>query len=108
MTTQQAAMYLYAVSQNIVGLEAAVLGSNSNNHASGSNNNAAFAAAAAVAEGRGGGGGMMGGFWGPSPFDFFYYRPYYSRYYYSPAYGNVDRGSQGRDPEEMGFLESVL
>ena len=57
---------------------------------------------------RGGGMPMMGGFWGPSPFDFFYYRPYYSRYYYSPAYGNVDRGSQGRDPEEMGFLESVL
>jgi len=55
------------------------------------------------------GGGMpmgMGGFWGPSPFDFFYYRPYYSRYYYSPAYGNTDQ--RGRDPDEMGFLESVF
>ena len=52
------------------------------------------------------GGGMpigFGGFWGPSPFDFFYYRPYYSRYYYSPA----DTRSR-RDPEEMGFLESVF
>jgi len=47
---------------------------------------------------------MMGGFWGPSPFDFFYYRPYYSRYYYSPAYG----ASNNRDPDEMGFLESVF
>ena len=50
------------------------------------------------------GGGMpmgMGGFWGPSPFDFFYYRPYYSRYYYSPAYGNTDQ--RGRDPDEMGL-----
>lgn len=45
-----------------------------------------------------------GGFWGPSPFDFFYYRPYYSRYYYSPAYD--DDGY--RDPAEMGFLESVF
>ena len=55
-------------------------------------------------ERRGGGMPMFGGgFWGPSPFDFFYYRPYYSRYYYSPAY------SDGyRDPGEMGFLESVF
>ena len=56
----------------------------------------------------GGGGGMpmgFGGFWGPSPFDFFYYRPYYSRYYYSPAY---DTGGRRRDPDEMGFLESVF
>jgi len=46
----------------------------------------------------GGGGGMFGyGFWGPSPFDFFYYRPY--GYYYNTPY---------RDPEEMGFLESVF
>jgi hypothetical protein len=44
-----------------------------------------------------------GGFWGPSPFDFFYYRPYYSRYYYSPAYDD-----RYRDPGEMGFLESVF
>jgi hypothetical protein len=51
------------------------------------------------------GGGMpmgFGGFWGPSPFDFFYYRPYYSRYYSSPT------DSRSRDPEEMGFLESVF
>ena len=55
---------------------------------------------------RRGGGMPMGGFgfWGPSPFDFFYYRPYYSRYYYSPAYND----SRSRDPEEMGFLESVF
>lgn len=59
---------------------------------------------------RRGGGGMpmgFGGFWGPSPFDFFYYRPYYSRYYYSPAYDDRGRG-RSRDPEEMGFLESVF
>ena len=59
--------------------------------------------------GYGGGGGMPmgfgGGFWGPSPFDFFYYRPYYSRYYYSPVY---DTGGRRRDPDEMGFLESVF
>mmetsp|Transcript_1537 Transcript_1537/g.2962 ORF Transcript_1537/g.2962 Transcript_1537/m.2962 type:complete len:628 (+) Transcript_1537:104-1987(+) len=54
--------------------------------------------------GMGGMGGMFGGFWGPSPFDFFYYRPYYSRYYTSP--GNA--GGKQRDPEEMGFLESVF
>lgn len=46
----------------------------------------------------------MGGFWGPSPFDFFYYRPYYSRYYYSP--GDPQAGQ--RDPDDMGFLESVF
>lgn len=50
---------------------------------------------------------MFGGFWGPSPFDFFYYRPYYSRYYYSPAAGGGDSRSS-RDPDEMGFLESVF
>ena len=61
-------------------------------------------------ERRGGGMPMMGGFWGPSPFDFFYYRPYYSRYYYSPAYANGRGGSrrESRDPDEMGFLESVF
>ena len=50
-----------------------------------------------------------GGFWGPSPFDFFYYRPYYSRYYYSPAnsYDN-NNSNDNRDPGEMGFLESVF
>lgn len=53
---------------------------------------------------RGGGmGGMFGGFWGPSPFDFFYYRPYYSRYSTYPG-----QGGRQRDPEEMGFLESVF
>eukprot|EP00978_Attheya_sp_CCMP212_P018246 scaffold49615_cov45-Attheya_sp.AAC.1 len=54
---------------------------------------------------RGGGGmsfgGGFGGFWGPSPFDFFYYRPYYSGYYATP-------GQAYRDPDEMGFLESVF
>jgi len=49
-------------------------------------------------DGRRSMGGGFGGFWGPSPFDFFYYRPYYSRY---SAY-------RQRDPEEMGFLESVF
>ncbi|KAL3773919.1 hypothetical protein ACHAWO_004527 [Cyclotella atomus] len=52
-------------------------------------------------ERRGGGMPMFGGFWGPSPFDFFYYRPYYSRYYYSPD-------DRYKDPGEMGFLESVF
>ncbi|KAL7484550.1 hypothetical protein ACHAW6_010185 [Cyclotella cf. meneghiniana] len=56
---------------------------------------------------RGGGMPMFGGFWGPSPFDFFYYRPYYSRYYYSPAYDDMGY-RKNRDPEEMGFLESVF
>lgn len=52
------------------------------------------------------GGGMpmgFGGFWGPSPFDFFYYRPYYSRYYYTPG-----ESRSRRDQDEMGFLESVF
>jgi len=50
----------------------------------------------------GGGGGGFGGsyFWGPSPFDFFYYRPYYG-YYGAP-------GQAYRDPDEMGFLESTF
>lgn len=59
--------------------------------------------------GFGGGGGMpmgMGGFWGPSPFDFFYYRPYYSRYYV--AGGGRGRQQQQRNPDELGFLESVF
>ena len=59
--------------------------------------------------GFGGGGGMpmgMGGFWGPSPFDFFYYRPYYSRYYV--AGGGRGRQQQQRYPDELGFLESVF
>lgn len=54
---------------------------------------------------RRGGGGMSfgGGFWGPSPFDFFYYRPYgYYGYYGQSMDGKV------RDPEDMGFLESVF
>jgi hypothetical protein len=49
---------------------------------------------------RGGGGMSFNYFWGPSPFDFFYYRPYgYYSYYGQP---------QQRDPEEMGFFESVF
>jgi hypothetical protein len=60
-------------------------------------------------ERRGGGMPMgFGGFWGPSPFDFFYYRPYYSRYYYSPAYDTRGRQQRSQDPDEMGFLESVF
>ena len=43
----------------------------------------------------------FGGIFGPSPFDFFYYRPYYG-YYGRPAY------MRERDPEEMGFLESTF
>lgn len=52
---------------------------------------------------RGGMGGSFGGsyFWGPSPFDFFYYRPYYGGYYAAP-------GREAKDPDEMGFLESVF
>jgi hypothetical protein len=54
------------------------------------------------------GGGMpmgMGGFWGPSPFDFFYYRPYYSRYY---VVGGGRARQQQRNSDELGFLESVF
>mmetsp|Transcript_25894 Transcript_25894/g.61429 ORF Transcript_25894/g.61429 Transcript_25894/m.61429 type:complete len:492 (-) Transcript_25894:1233-2708(-) len=68
----------------------------------------AAAAAAAAAGGGGGGGGMMsfGGpsyFWGPSPFDFFYYRPYGGYGYYGQPVTE-----RPRDPEEMGFLESIF
>ena len=52
--------------------------------------------------GGGFGGGSMGMWWGPSPFDFFYYRPYGGYGYY----GEMER--QGRDPDEMGFLESIF
>ena len=55
---------------------------------------------------RGGGGGMgFGGggwFWGPSPLDFFYYRPYGSYGYY----GSMAR-ERNMEPEELGFFESV-
>jgi hypothetical protein len=52
------------------------------------------------------GGMMRGGFgynpwWGPSPFDVFYYRPYYG-YYAMPG------DTRPRDPQDMGFLESVF
>jgi hypothetical protein len=54
---------------------------------------------------RGGGGGGMsfGGsyFWGPSPFDFFFYRPY-------GYYGYYGQPEATRDPEDMGILESVF
>uniref|UniRef100_A0A7S2JVL0 Iron-sulfur cluster biosynthesis family protein n=1 Tax=Leptocylindrus danicus TaxID=163516 RepID=A0A7S2JVL0_9STRA len=43
----------------------------------------------------------FGGIFGPSPFDFFYYRPYYG-YYGRPVY------LRERNPEEMGFLESTF
>lgn len=49
------------------------------------------------------GGGFGGGFWGPSPFDFFYYRPYGYYGYYGQSMDGVVR-----DPEDMGFLESVF
>lgn len=61
---------------------------------------------------RGGSGsGMMtfgGGpsyFWGPSPFDFFYYRPYGGYGYYGQP---VTPDRPRRDPEEMGLLESIF
>lgn len=48
----------------------------------------------------GGFGGSFNYFWGPSPFDFFYYRPYgYFGYYAADG--------ERRDPEELGFFESV-
>jgi hypothetical protein len=54
---------------------------------------------------RGGGGGGMsfGGsyFWGPSPFDFFFYRPY-------GYYGYYGQPEATSDPEDMGILESVF
>ena len=52
---------------------------------------------------RGGGifGGGFGGYWGPSPFDVFYYRPYGS-------YGYYGTGANYRDPDDMGFLESIF
>ena len=43
-------------------------------------------------------------FWGPSPWDFFYYRPYYGYY----GGGDAPFGRPARDPDEMGFLESVF
>jgi hypothetical protein len=53
---------------------------------------------------RGGGGGGFGGMgmgmWGPSPFDFFFYRSYGSYGYYGDA--------ADKDPSKMGFLESVF
>ena len=56
--------------------------------------------------GGGGGGGFGFGpsyFWGPSPFDFFYYRPYGGYGYYGQPVTE-----RPRDPEEMGFLESIF
>ena len=51
----------------------------------------------------GGGGGGFNMFFGPSPFDFFYYRPYGYYGYYGRYH---DRSTGG--PEEMGFLESCF
>ena len=45
-----------------------------------------------------GGGMYYNPWWGPAPFDVFYYRPY--GYYAMP--------DKPRDPSEMGFLESVF
>jgi hypothetical protein len=53
---------------------------------------------------RGGGGGMSFSpsfYFGPSPFDFFFYRPYYGYY-------NMPISVRPRDPAELGFLESVF
>mmetsp|Transcript_18533 Transcript_18533/g.26886 ORF Transcript_18533/g.26886 Transcript_18533/m.26886 type:complete len:586 (-) Transcript_18533:91-1848(-) len=44
-------------------------------------------------------GGGMSFYFGPSPLDFFFYRPYYTSY---------SDGVPLQDPEEMGFLESVF
>ena len=46
-------------------------------------------------------GGGWSYWWGPSPFDFFYYRPY-------GAYGYYGRQDNNHNQEEMGFLESVF
>jgi hypothetical protein len=51
--------------------------------------------------GGGFGGGGMGMWFGPSPFDIFYFRPYGS-------YGYYGKGADRKDPEKMGFLESVF
>eukprot|EP00980_Cylindrotheca_fusiformis_P005227 scaffold1119_cov120-Cylindrotheca_fusiformis.AAC.7 len=51
--------------------------------------------------GGGFGGGGLGMWWGPSPFDIFYYRPY-------GYYGYYGEGRNRKDPEKMGFLESVF
>jgi hypothetical protein len=51
--------------------------------------------------GGGFGGSSLGWYWGPSPFDVFYFRPYGS-------YGYYGTGANARDPDEMGFLESVF
>lgn len=40
-------------------------------------------------------------FWGPSPFDFFFYRPYGSYGYYGPA-------AKEKNPDDMGFLDSIF
>lgn len=49
-------------------------------------------------------GGSFNYWFGPSPFDFFYYRPFgYYGYYGQP----VDE-RRSRRPEDMGFLESVF
>ncbi len=52
---------------------------------------------------RGGGisGGGFGGYWGSSPFDVFYYRPYGS-------YGYYGTGANYRVPDDMGFMESIF
>lgn len=46
-------------------------------------------------------GGGFGGYWGPSPFDVFFYRPY-------GYYGYYGTGANYRDPDDMGFLESIF
>lgn len=50
-------------------------------------------------------GGSWNYWWGPSPFDFFYYRPYGYYGYYGMS---VQEQRQRKWPENMGFLESVF
>ncbi|KAL7578933.1 hypothetical protein ACA910_006905 [Epithemia clementina (nom. ined.)] len=55
---------------------------------------------------RGGGSGLGMGWsywWGPSPLDFFYFRPYGSYGYYAR-----DNNQNSNDENNMGFLESVF
>mmetsp|Transcript_19875 Transcript_19875/g.45121 ORF Transcript_19875/g.45121 Transcript_19875/m.45121 type:complete len:587 (-) Transcript_19875:403-2163(-) len=54
---------------------------------------------------RGGGGMNFNFFFGPSPLDFFYYRPYYG--YYGQSYYD-GRGYERKPEPEMGFLESIF
>ena len=58
--------------------------------------------------GYGGGPFGGGGLWGPSPFDFFFYRPYGYNYYSTRPFSLVNAKVNVNEPPEMGFLESVF